>query len=183
MKLFFLALGLSMDAFAVAVGLGLSLRKARLLEAVVVGLYFGIFQAIMPVIGFFAGMFFTKYVGEFSHWISFGLLAFLGGKMIFDSFSNKNDEDNSNAFSLSPHIMIPFAIATSIDAMAAGVTFAVMNVNLLFAVILIGTITFAVSAAGVRIGNIFGAKYKNKAAFVGGIILIAIGLNILLGAF
>jgi len=175
-ELIVLALALSMDAFAVAVGIGLS-SKASNKSAGIVGLYFGFFQGLMPVIGFFAGTFFAAHVTAYSHWISFGLLTLLGAKMIHGSFTETAHSANS---SLAPRVMLPFAIATSIDAMAVGVSLAFLYVNIVFAAVVIGVITFAVSAAGVRLGGIFGAKYKNKAAFAGGVILILIGVNILL---
>ncbi|MCL2223812.1 MAG: manganese efflux pump MntP family protein [Defluviitaleaceae bacterium] len=193
LELLILALGLAMDAFAVAVGLGLTMPKAGYAKAAVVGLYFGFFQGIMPVIGFFAATFFAEYVTEFSHWISFALLAFLGWKMIWGSFEKSKCETcNENATcnrdvceepeaALTPRTMLPLALATSVDAMAVGVSLAFLQVNITWAALVIGAVTFAISAAGVRIGNIFGAKFKNKAAFAGGVILVLIGLNILRG--
>ncbi|MCL2577030.1 MAG: manganese efflux pump MntP family protein [Defluviitaleaceae bacterium] len=178
LELIFLALGLSMDAFAVAVGLGLTMPKANSWKAFVVGGYFGVFQGVMPVIGYFAATFFARYVTAVSHWISFALLVLLGAKMIFDSFKKSDD---TKATSLAPRIMIPLALATSVDAMAVGVSFAFLYVQIFLAVPVIAAVTFVISVSGVQIGGIFGAKFKNKAAFAGGVILILIGINILRG--
>lgn len=173
--LFLVAVGLSMDAFAVAVCKGLSVKKASLWQGAVAGLYFGGFQAGMPVLGYLLGKNFSSYIESFDHWIAFGLLAIIGINMIRES---REEEEVLNA-SFGPKAMLPMAVATSIDALAMGVSFAFMKVNIVLAAGLIGVITFALSAFGVMAGNHFGAKYKSKAEFVGGVILILLGIKIL----
>ncbi|MCL1884513.1 MAG: manganese efflux pump MntP family protein [Defluviitaleaceae bacterium] len=177
-EILFLAVGLSMDAFAVAISLGLTITsqsRKGLREALIVALYFGFFQGAMPIVGFFAAMWFAESVHAFGDWIAFGLLIFLGAKMIFSSF-----RDEAVEASFSPRKMLPLALATSIDAMAVGVSFAFIGVGIFSAAIIIGAITFAFSAIGVKIGTVFGSKFKSKAEFVGGAILIFLGLRILL---
>ena len=176
-ELFILAIGLSMDAFAVAVSIGLSATQAGLKKALIVGLYFGGFQAGMPLIGFFSARFFASHFIAFSHWIAFTLLVFLGAKMIYGVFKGGDDLDIQG--SLAFKVMLTLAVATSIDALAVGVSFAFLEVNIFWAVLFIGIITFITSAFGVWIGSVFGEKYKNKAAFVGGLILILMGVHIL----
>lgn len=176
-SLFLLAVGLSMDAFAVAICKGLSMKRATVGNCMIVGGYFGFFQALMPVIGYFLGVSFRKYITSFDHWIAFVLLLFIGGKMIWDTM--KGDEQKSEE-GLGPRVMIPYAIATSIDALAVGITLAFLNVSIVYAALFIGIITFLLSFLGVKIGNLFGAKYEKKATLVGGIILIGIGTKILL---
>ena len=174
-ELFILAVGLSMDAFAVSVCKGLSLGKIKAKHMCLAGIWFGGFQALMPLVGYFLGSFFADVITKYSHWIAFALLAFLGAKMIQESFESEELDDN-----MGWKTMLVLAVATSIDASAVGVTFAFLDVNILFAVIVIGVTTFAFSAAGVKIGSVFGEKYKSKAEIAGGIILILIGLKILL---
>ena len=174
-ELFILAVGLSMDAFAVSVCKGLSLGKIKAKHMCLAGIWFGGFQALMPLVGYFLGSFFADVITKYSHWIAFALLAFLGAKMIKESFESEELDDN-----MGWKTMLVLAVATSIDASAVGVTFAFLDVNILFAVIVIGVTTFAFSAAGVKIGSVFGEKYKSKAEIAGGIILILIGLKILL---
>ena len=176
--LFSLAVGLSMDAFAVAICTGLSKQKATLKKALIVGLYFGAFQAGMPLAGFAVASLFADMIITFNHWVAFALLCFLGGKMILGSF--KKGEHPEEETSLGPKQMLPLAIATSIDALAAGVSFAFLQVNIIPAVLLIGITTFALSFTGVIIGNIFGTRIISKAELAGGIILMLIGLNILI---
>jgi len=176
--LFVLAVGLSMDAFAVAICKGLSMTKASIKNAVIVGLYFGIFQAGMPLLGYAIASRFADMITAFDHWIAFGLLCFLGIKMIVGSF--KRDKQPDREASLSFKEMLPLAVATSIDALAVGVSFAFLQVDIIPAVLFIGVTTFLLSAAGVKIGSIFGARFKSKAELAGGIILILIGVNILL---
>jgi putative Mn2+ efflux pump MntP len=184
-EIFILSIGLSMDAFAVAIGIGLTMPQKNFSEnfflknknAIIVGFYFGFFQAVMPLVGYFAAVSFAEYVVGFGHWIGFGLLVFLGGKMIWSGFRGG---ENSGAESLSARKMIPLALATSVDAMAVGVSFALAQDKILSPVVVIGAVTFFVSAVGVRVGNVFGEKFKTKALFLGGIILILIGLRILL---
>lgn len=177
LELLILAVGLSMDAAAVAIGLGLSLSRTNFKNAVAVGLYFGGFQGLMPLAGYFAATFFSEYFMEYANWIAFALLAFLGGKMILGSFRR----ENFSAASLSPRKMLPLALATSIDALAVGVSFAFLEVRIVPAVSIIAAVTFGFSAIGVRAGGFLGGKFKNKAAFAGGVILILIGLRILIG--
>ena len=176
--LFALAIGLSMDAFAVAICKGLSMKKATIKNAMIVGLYFGIFQAGMPFIGYLIASLFADLIIAFDHWIAFGLLCFLGVKMILGSF--KKEELSEKETSLDFKEMLPLAIATSIDALAIGVSLAFLQVNIVPPVLFIGITTFILSAAGVKIGALFGMKFKSKAELTGGIILILIGLNILL---
>ena len=176
--LFALAIGLSMDAFAVAICLGLSGVRTTFKRAAVVGLYFGVFQAVMPLIGFAVANLFANMIVAFDHWIAFGLLSFLGGKMILGSY--KRETHTETDVSLSPKHMFPLAVATSIDALAVGVSFAFLQVDIISAVLFIGITTFILSAAGMKIGSIFGARFKSKAELAGGIILVLIGVNILL---
>ena len=174
-ELFILAVGVPMDAFAVSVCQGLSLGKIKAQHTCLAGIWFGGFHALMPLLGYFLGSFFADVITKYSHWIAFALLAFLGAKMIKESFESEELDDN-----MGWKTMLVLAVATSIDASAVGVTFAFLDVNILFAVIVIGVTTFAFSAAGVKIGSVFGEKYKSKAEIAGGIILILIGLKILL---
>lgn len=177
LELFITAVGLSMDAFAVAVTKGLSMRKMNWKHAVIIGLYFGVFQALMPLIGYLLGVNFTDYITTFDHWIAFLLLGVIGANMIKESFDRKEeDADASIAF----RVMMLLALATSIDALAVGISFAFLRVNILAAIAFIGIITFLLSTVGVKIGNVFGARYKSKAEFAGGLILILMGLKILL---
>ncbi len=175
-EIFLIALGLSMDAFAVAICKGLSLYKTKPKHAIITGLYFGGFQAGMPLIGYFLGTRFEHLINGIDHWIAFGLLAIIGANMIRESRSEAECLNDS----LSLKTMLPLAVATSIDALAVGVTFAFMKVNIFYSVSFIGVITFLLSCVGVKIGNIFGAKYKSKAELAGGIVLILMGLKILL---
>jgi len=152
------------------------MQKAKLKEMLVVGLYFGLFQAGMPVIGYLLAAQFAEFISGFAPWIAFALLAVIGGKMLFESF--RKDDDNHDA-SLRPRKMLPLALATSIDALATGVSFALLDVNIIWAALAIGIVTFAMSMAGVKIGRVFGLKFKSKAEFAGGVILILMGLKIL----
>lgn len=177
-ELFLIAVGLSMDAFAVAICKGLSVRKLKLSHMLITGAYFGVFQAIMPLIGYYLGQTFESYITSFDHWIAFVLLSLIGANMIRESFSKEEEEQND---SFSFKTMLPLAVATSIDALAVGVTFGLMQgVNIFSAVGLIGCTTLVLSFVGVKIGNVFGSKYKSKAELVGGIILILMGTKILL---
>ena len=178
-ELFIIAVGLSMDAFAVAVCKGLSMRRATLKNALIVGLYFGVFQAAMPLIGYFLGISLADQITAYDHWIAFALLAIIGGKMIYESFHKDADgEDEGGEVTLKK--MLPLAVATSIDALAVGVSFAVLRVSIFPAVTFIGVVTLTLSMLGVKIGNIFGAKFKSKAELAGGVILILMGTKILL---
>ncbi len=175
-ELFVLAVGLSMDAFAVSICKGLSLEKISFKHMVAAGVWFGVFQALMPAIGYFLGSFFADMVTKCAHWIAFVLLLFIGGNMIKESFGKEEELDGNMAVK----VMLLLAVATSIDALAVGVSFAFLKVNIVLAVMFIGIVTFVCSAAGVKIGSIFGSKYKAKAELAGGIILILIGIKILL---
>ena len=176
-ELFILAVGLSMDAFAVSICKGLSIRGLMPRHAVIVGLWFGTFQALMPAIGWLLGASFAGMIAAVDHWIAFILLTIIGGGMIREAMG-KDDEDCDP--SLAPLTMLMLAVATSIDALAVGVTFAFLRVDILPAVALIGTCTFLISAAGVKVGNVFGTRYKSRAELFGGAVLVLIGLKILL---
>lgn len=178
LELFLIAVGLSMDAFAVAVCKGLSMPCLNKKHAVIVGLYFGGFQGLMPLLGYLIGYRFQDAIVAYDHWIAFILLGFIGGNMIKEAFE-KEEEDCCDA-SVAFKDMIVLAIATSIDALAVGVSFAFLNVNIVPAVSFIGIITFTLSIIGVKVGNLFGMKYKSKAELAGGLILIGIGLKILI---
>ena len=179
-ELFLLAVGLSMDAFAVSVCKGLSMKKATLKAGAVCGAWFGGFQALMPLIGFFLGTLFAGAIEAFDHWVAFGLLSIIGINMLKEAFSKECDCENRDA-DLSAKTMFIMAIATSIDAMAVGISLAMAgNVNIYSAVLLIGVTTFLFSAAGVKIGNVFGSRFEKKAQIAGGAILIGLGLKILL---
>lgn len=177
LELFLIAVGLSMDAFAVSVCKGLSVRKAEVKHSLCVGAYFGGFQALMPLIGYLLGTQFESFIVSIDHWIAFVLLGFIGSNMIREALS-KEEEKLDDSFSFKT--MVTLAIATSIDALAMGVTFAFLRVNILWAVLFIGVITFVLSAIGLKVGNVFGAKYKCKAELLGGAVLILMGCKILL---
>lgn len=177
-ELLSLAVGLSMDAFAVSICKGLSVSKVCPKHMLICGLYFGGFQALMPLIGYLLGVNFRSMIASVDHWIAFVLLSLIGANMLRESFSKDKDENVDASFGVKT--MLLMAVATSIDALAVGVTFAFLNVAIVPAVSFIGITTFIFSAAGVLIGNIFGAKWKNKAEFAGGAILILIGLKILI---
>ena len=172
-ELFLIAVGLSMDAFAVSVCKGLAMPKCTFKKAAIVGLWFGGF----PAIGYVLGAQFQETIASIDHWIAFVLLALIGGNMIHEALDN--DEEEADA-SLDVKTMFLLAVATSIDALAIGITFAFLKVNIIPAVCFIGIVTFIISFAGVKIGNVFGVRYKNKAEIVGGVILILLGLKILL---
>ena len=183
-----MAVALSMDAFAVAVCKGLAMKKITVAKAAIVGAWFGIFQALMPLIGYFLGSSFAKFIEPVDHWIAFALLALIGANMLREALAKKNEceccdgetHDDSLAFGK----MLVMAIATSIDALAVGISFALQSfeggMNIFFAVLMIGVTTFGLSMGGVKIGNLFGAKYEKKAEITGGIILILLGIKILL---
>lgn len=176
-ELVLIAVGLAMDAFAVSICKGLSMKKMDWKKAGIIGVYFGIFQGGMPLVGYLLGVGFQEKIQAVDHWIAFALLAFIGGNMIKEALS-KDEEDCNDSVDFKT--MIVLAIATSIDALAVGVTFAFLKVNIILAVLLIGIITFIISMVGVKIGNVFGDKYEKKAEFAGGLILILLGLKILL---
>ena len=176
LELFILAVGLSMDAFAVSVCKGLSLGKIKPKHMCIAGAWFGGFQALMPLIGYFLGSFFAEMIEKYDHWVAFVLLAIIGGNMIKESFCKDEKVDSS----MDVKSMLLLAIAPSIDALAVGVTFAFLQVQIVPAVSFIGVITFIFSAVGVKIGSLFGTKYKSKAELFGGIVLVLIGIKILL---
>jgi putative Mn2+ efflux pump MntP len=173
-----IAIGLSMDAFAVSVTLGLSVRKPKFIEIFIPGFYFGFFQALMPFAGYFAGTYFAKNIQFLDHWAAFGLLGFIGGKMIKDSFSKEEEKPDEAPFKFIKMLLL--AIATSIDALAVGITFAFFELNIFTAVLITGLTTFFISTAGVKAGNLFGAKLKSRAEFTGGAVLVMLGLKILI---
>lgn len=179
-ELLLIAIGLSMDAFAVSVCKGLAVRKTMPRHYLITGLWFGGFQALMPLIGYFLGSVFEQYITSIDHWVAFVLLAIIGANMIKEAYGNDKESLND---SFAPQTMSLMAVATSIDALAVGMTFAFMihsAAHLAFAVSSIGITTFLLSVIGIKIGNLFGTRYKSKAELVGGIILILIGVKILL---
>lgn len=177
LELFVIAVGLSMDAFAVSICKGLSVRELKPKHALTVGVYFGGFQMLMPLIGFALGVRFQSFITSIDHWIAFVLLGLIGANMIRES--REQDEENlSDSFSFGT--MLPLAVATSIDALAVGVTFAFLQVSILPAVCFIGATTFILSCIGIRIGHVFGLKYKSRAELFGGTVLILMGIKILL---
>ena len=176
LELFVLAVGLSMDAFAVSICKGLSLGKISWKHMCIAGAWFGGFQALMPLTGYFLGSFFADLITKYDHWIAFILLLLIGGNMVKESFGGDENVDSA----MDVKSMFILAVATSIDALAVGVTFAFLKVSIVPAVSFIGAVTFVCSAIGVKIGSLFGMKYKSKAELFGGIILIAIGVKILL---
>lgn len=180
LELFLIGVGLSADAFSVSVCKGLNMRKLNMVHAYIIALFFGGFQAIMPLIGYLLGTSFSKYIEAFDHWIAFVLLAFIGGKMVIEAVKEKDGEEEEKTDVLKMGELTVLAVATSIDALAVGITFAFLKVNIFFSILIIGVTTFALSLGGVLLGNRFGAKYKNKAEIAGGVILILIGLKILL---
>lgn len=185
LEIFLIGIGLSMDAFAVAICKGLAMpNKVDKKGALLIALYFGVFQAVMPTLGWLLGSQFARYVTRLAPWIAFILLAWIGGNMIRESLSKEEREEEETG-SVSHKELLVLAVATSIDALAVGVTFSMLElaVSIVVAVILIGCTTFVISLAGVYVGNVFGAKYKSKAEFVGGAILILIGVKILLEHF
>ena len=182
LELAILAVGLSMDAFAVSICKGLAMKKAGLKEGAICGAWFGGFQALMPLIGFFLGTLFAEAIERFDHWVAFGLLAIIGINMLKEAFEKEECGcEECGCDDLSFKKMFVMAVATSIDALAVGISLAMAgDVNIYVAVVLIGVITFALSAAGVKIGNIFGSRFEKKAQLAGGIILVLLGLKILL---
>ena len=181
-ELFLIGVGLSMDAFAVSVCKGLGMSRLNMRQAVVISLFFGGFQALMPLVGWALGSQLADLITPIDHWIAFALLAFVGGKMLWDAVHEDDGEDGeAKDAKLDLKELLMLAIATSIDALAVGITFALLpNVNIAAAVSFIGCITFALSAVGLRVGNVFGLKYKSGAEIAGGAVLILIGLKILL---
>lgn len=176
LEILVIAIGLSMDAFAVSICKGLSVRKIEWKHVALVALWFGSFQAIMPVIGYYLGVGFTEVVSTVDHWIAFVLLSFIGGNMVKESFSKEPVSGNAD---FSFKTMFAMAVATSIDALAVGVSFAFLRANIWISVAVIGVITAVFSSVGIFIGNAFGSRYKSRAEFAGGVILIIMGLKIL----
>ena len=172
-----LAIAVSMDAFAVAICKGLALQKIKFKQYILVGLWFGGFQALMPIIGYFLGSQFMDKISSFDHWVAAGLLAAIGINMIRESLSNDDDDVNN---SLDVKTMFLLAVATSIDALAVGISMSAFNLNIWFSVLCIGITTFLFSATGLKIGSLFGTKHKSKAEFVGGAILIILGIKTVL---
>ena len=178
-ELFLLAVGLSMDAFAVSICKGLAMEKASFKQGAVCGAWFGGFQGMMPAIGFFLGTIFAAAIQAVDHWVAFGLLAIIGINMLKEAFEKCDCCENHDG-DISAKTMFVMAIATSIDAMASGISMAMKGANILLAVLLIGGITFGMCAVGVKIGNVFGSRFEKKAQIAGGVILILLGLKILL---
>lgn len=176
-EILLIAIGLAMDAFAVSICKGLSMKKMNWKKALIVGGYFGIFQALMPIIGYFLGSTFEDLVTHIDHWIAFGLLVAIGGNMLKEAFGNDSENCNDD---VDFKTMFVLAIATSIDALAVGITFAFLQTNIWIAATIIGLVTLIISILGVKIGNKFGNKYERKAETVGGLILIFMGVKILL---
>lgn len=177
-ELLLIAVGLSMDAFAVAVCQGLGMRKIDWRRAGLIALFFGGFQALMPLIGYLLGSSFERYIRQFDHWIAFGLLVIIGAKMIFEALSGKEEGQSHDGFSI--RWLTVMAFATSVDALAVGLSFALLQVNILRSVLMIGLTTFFLSLGGVWIGRMFGARFKTRAEVAGGTVLVLIGVKILL---
>ena len=181
-ELFLLGVGLSMDAFAVSVCKGLGMRKLNKKQALIIGLYFGGFQALMPFVGWLLGSQFQKYITSIDHWIAFILIGFIGGKMMIEAVREWNEEEVVDVMDapIDHKNMLVLAVATSIDALAVGITFAFLGTPIVEAITIIGITTMVISIAGVVVGNFFGSRYKSKAEFIGGLILVLLGLKILL---
>lgn len=177
LEIFLIGIGLSMDAFAVSVCKGLSMKKLDWKKAIIIALYFGVFQAVMPVVGYLLGTTFESLVTQVDHWIAFILLGIIGANMIKEALGKESENSNDK---VDFKTMIVLAIATSIDALAVGITFAFLKTKLLSSILIIGVTTFVLSLVGVKIGNKFGDKYEKKAEFLGGVILILIGVKILI---
>jgi putative Mn2+ efflux pump MntP len=175
-ELLLISVGLAMDAFAVSVGKGMTLKRVRPRHALTAGVWFGVFQGLMPLIGYFVGQSFAEYVVSVDHWVAFGLLTLIGVNMIREAVSEEEEEVDG---SFGVRTMFVMAIATSIDALAVGISMAFLDVNVWYSVAVIGVVTLLISAAGVYLGSAFGSKLGSKAGIVGGIILIAIGIKIL----
>lgn len=180
-EIILIGVGLSMDAFAVSMCKGLAMRKFNAGHALIIGAYFGGFQALMPTVGWLLGRSFEGIIKSVDHWVAFGLLAIIGGKMVYDSLHESEDESEAESNpGIDHHEMLLLAVATSIDALAVGITFAFLSVNIVPAATAIGLTTFTISFAGVAIGNKFGDRFRDKAQLAGGIVLIAIGTKILI---
>ncbi len=175
-ELLLISVGLAMDAFAVSVGKGMTLKRVRLRHALTAGVWFGVFQGLMPLIGYFVGQSFAEYVVSVDHWIAFGLLTLIGVNMIREAMSGEEEEEVDGSFGV--RTMLVMAIATSIDALAVGISMAFLNVNIWFSAAVICVVTLLISGAGVYLGSAFGTRLGSKAGIVGGVILIAIGIKI-----
>jgi putative Mn2+ efflux pump MntP len=178
LEIVLIAVGLAMDAFAVSITLGLSAKKPKLAEIMIPGVYFGFFQSLMPAIGYLAGVYFAARIEDLDHWIAFALLGLIGGKMIKDSFSKEKGEERVDKNSFGFIRMLILSVATSIDALAVGTTFAFFKVNIYTAVLITGAVTFFIAMGGVIIGGIFGTRFRSKAEFIGGAVLVIIGIKI-----
>ncbi len=176
-EILLISIGLAMDAFAVSVCKGLAMKKMSWKKAIIIGLYFGIFQAVMPVIGYFLGTTFERFITNVDHWVAFILLVGIGINMVKEAFDKESENRNDN---VDVKTMLVLSIVTSIDALAIGITFACLKIHIVMPVITIGLITFIISIIGVKIGNRFGDKYEKKAEIMGGVILILLGIKILL---
>lgn len=176
-EILLISIGIAMDAFAVSVCKGLAMKKMSWKKAIIIGLYFGIFQAVMPVIGYFLGTTFERFITNVDHWVAFILLVGIGINMVKEAFDKESENRNDN---VDVKTMLVLSIATSIDALAIGITFACLKIHIVMPVITIGLITFIISVIGVKIGNRFGDKYEKKAEIMGGVILILLGIKILL---
>lgn len=180
-EIFLIGIGLSMDAFAVSVCKGLGMHRVNYAHALVIALFFGVFQGLMPVIGWLVGSAFAAYVTAVDHWIAFALLAFVGGKMLWDAFyDEEGEEDETTTQKLDLRELFMLAIATSIDALAVGISFSFLQIDIAAAALIIGCTTFVLSLVGVVVGSRFGARFEKPSQIAGGIVLIAIGLKILL---
>ena len=181
-ELFLLGIGLAMDAFAVSVCKGLGMRRLNKKQTLIIGLYFGGFQALMPLIGWLLGSQFQKYITSIDHWIAFILLSFIGGKVMIEAIREWNEEETVDVMDapLDHKNMLVLAVATSIDALAVGITFAFLDTPIIEAITIIGITTMIISIIGAVVGNFFGSRYKSKAEFIGGLILVLLGLKILL---
>lgn len=179
LELFLIAIGLSMDAFAVALCKGLNMRKINYRHAFVIALFFGGFQALMPLIGYLVGRQFEQYIVSVDHWVVFALLLFIGGKMVYEAIKGNEEEDPCSS-RLNIKELLIMSIATSVDALAVGISFAFLGVSILPSISLIGVTTFLLSLLGVVVGNRFGSRYQKRAEIAGGVILILIGVKILL---
>lgn len=180
--LLLMGVGLSMDAFAVSICKGLAMRRVNKKQCFVIALFFGGFQALMPLIGWFLGSQFEQYITSIDHWIAFILLGFIGGKMILEAVREKDEKDEVEQMDppLDLKELFVMAVATSIDALAVGITFAFLDIPILEAILVIGITTFIICVIGVYVGNFFGSRYKRKATFAGGVILVLLGVKILL---
>lgn len=176
-EILLISIGLAMDAFAVSVCKGLAMKKMSWKKAIIIGLYFGIFQAVMPVIGYFLGTTFERFITNVDHWVAFILLVGIGINMVKEAFDKESENRNDN---VDVKTMLVLSIATSIDALAIGITFACLKIHIVMPVITIGLITFIISVIGVKIGNRFGDKYEKNAEIMGGVILILLGIKTLL---